>query len=686
MVGWHLHKWVTDAGRVRGWVEVARLIKAICHIVRFHSLGSIGTEPAIPRGIPKRVVQGLIDLAKMDSANGLAFSRCSRALPSAPYQVQREALLKHLKIVTTRVDPSPHWALDGIKEYVRYNVRLKLREVRLPSSRSGCLQMPASKGGIDCYFRKMGEYLIGRCRLGRKDPAEIVGRMAQDSLGQYCLRLCRSVLAGELDTRFPDGEEAVRAAGVLLARGFRGVGGLDLGVERAIFEDREQQTPGPRYLQLKPVPVAAPGMKARIVGVPDALTYIEGDWIRTRHELMPESHWTIPPFPNDKLPRVMTGKKKFVSVDLTSATDGLRLDAIGAVVEGWYEAGAISSSERALARTTLGLEPHAIWHTERGARRMERGSPMGTPLSFPVLSWVNAWASQAFDSYVTHGDDGVGVVTHDFQLDEYETAITAVGGEVNRTKTFIGPNWTACEIFGRLGQYGTRVSGMHRPPPIPSSEIKAPIVAPPCDGIYLRRLERVMRTRFPWASRDPRMRLPAAVGGLGYTGRGLSVGVKLRKKLAAACSRVSTLEDFETLCGGRAFRDRGFYPRPFLPRPTDRRGFYLAQKWAEEKLPIGEGKKVLAKDLVEARCVYAESHYTYWQPLDLVVKKDGGRSQKRKTSALFKTSFKGDIAPLTVSHGLYALERLVERVKNLEVSVPEEVAQAIRGRTTCPTY
>jgi hypothetical protein len=149
----------------------------------------------------------------------------------------------------------------------------------------------------------------------------------------------------------------------------------------------------------------------------------------------------------------------------------------------------------------------------------------------------------------------------------------------------------------------------------------------------------------------------------------------------------------EGLCGSGPWRERGFFPRPIIRAASDRRGFHHSVEHAERILPytsMGDNNSVEipALDLVIARMMCAESHYTFWQPLDLKSRRDGGRPERTKSKTLFKRCPKGaapNIKPLSVKHGVAALERLVERCKALKICVSEDVARAIRGRTTRPT-
>jgi hypothetical protein len=197
---------------------------------------------------------------------------------------------------------------------------------------------------------------------------------------------------------------------------------------------------------------------------------------------------------------------------------------------------------------------------------------MGTPLSFVVLSWINAWAASAFSARRIRGDDAVGWASTDLELRsqylEYRAAIAAVGGRANDAKTFISQDaFTFCETIA-LAHPARRRMAVFRVPSIPGPGIEAPSsLEIGLSRKWQRRAERVVRARFPWVVKDPRLHIPVEFGGFGYLGKGLDVPVPVRKRLAAAVSRRDQADSFAYF-GKKAFRERGAFPRPFAPAPV----------------------------------------------------------------------------------------------------------------------
>jgi hypothetical protein len=453
-------------------------------------------------------------------------------------------------------------------------------------------------------------------------------------------------------------------------------------------------------------------MKFRVVGVPDALTFIEGTWIRNSAHLLAPGHWVGVDRIGGKPPKSLHYRAGDVyhSVDLSKATDGLSHDAIAVVIDGLAARGMIRPADIPLARRSLGLEPLSTWDYGSAKFESRRGSPMGTPLSFPVLSWINAWASQAFDSSAHHGDDCVGVTRRRgtlvdqateaiAQLGDYERSVAAVGAQLNRSKTYTSTfAWTMCEVLGGPGKgrkgepYGSRTV-VFVPPPCPPPALSAPVAAEyRCGSRYLKRQERVMKTLFPWVVKDARLHLPVEVGGLGYTGRGLSVGRALRSRLAALVSRDPS-EVVSTALNAKApFREVGLYPRPFVP------AYHASEYWKAQRtvksfgpLRCSEaegGVRVPLRSLVIFEALLIEDQMR----LSLNERTAGrravrGRPERTKTKAVFRAVKGVKFArPLGKRTGVSALRAWAAKCKNLTVTVFEDIASEIRERIPDPTY
>jgi hypothetical protein len=673
----------------------AQQLKLLSHAVRASSLRSYheGQLPAIR----KDVVVALMVLARKDARAGFAFSRLSRALPRPPKVAVEKALAEHRKMLTSKGTTS-EWILRDLQTFVTEAIRPRVRHrrfpVSLPSSSSSCFENSASRGGIDGFLYRVGLATEGLALLGFWTPEfgdefpeltlEELAPFTRDSLGQYCRTRCDNLDRAMSDPGSEDGSEAIRCYGVLGLRAHRARNGL-----------------GPRA---RASAIASPGMKVRVVGVPDALTFIEGDWIRRSLFLLPKEHW-----PAQRMPRSLARRRgeagTFFSLDLSKATDGLHHDAVRAVIQGLRGAGSLRrDGEYDLALASLGLEPATIWDYGKGSQVVaRRGSPMGTPLSFPVLSLINAWATRCFKATVVHGDDAVGFASPVKRLDgtwsgptdaldEYELAITSVGGELNRGKTYTSQSsWTACETLARKTHGGKERNGwdFFIPPPCPAPGLAAPVCA---EGRtrreFMNRQERVMKTLFPYCARDPRLHLPVEVGGLGYVGRGLRCGRRLRARLGTLVSKGTSYLVSRRLCTKAPFRAEGLYPRPLVPAPKDKmRGYYAIEKQFPkvEELQSSSGVSVPVSDLVayRERLVYRE--YRLMCGYEDRRRRDGGRPEWTKRSAVFKAMTAGPYAaPLSVRYGVRSLVAFAERCKSLRVTVDPTVASRIPGRTRDP--
>jgi len=307
---------------------------------------------------------------------------------------------------------------------------------------------------------------------------------------------------------------------------------------------------------------------------------------------------------------------------------------------------------------------------------------MGTPLSFIVLSWVNAWATSAFTHARHHGDDAVGRSLHSYELDEYQQAIELVGGGVNRAKTFISSSgWTMCEVAAWPGEDGAETD-VFVPPPCPPPGLQAPVAAESrCGDLYLRRQERVMRTLFPWCHRDPRLRLPSAVGGLGYTGRGLAVPRSLRVRLGTLVSRGPDYLVARGVAGKTPFKEEGLYPRPLVPVPSRPRSYHAARRLvASDPLEDPEGVPVPVTSLVIFENMLIESQYRLIEGDKFKRRWGGDRPERTRSKSLFRRLGDGCrlAPPLSRRHGVGAINRWAAKLDGMTVRVFDDVASEIR--------
>jgi hypothetical protein len=430
-------------------------------------------------------------------------------------------------------------------------------------------------------------------------------------------------------------------------------------------------------------------MKYRVLGVPNALTFVEGTWCRESCDMLPREHF-IPRTGASVPSQLQNGNRGgyFVSVDLSKATDGLYHNAVEVVIDSLCDVGAIRSSDLTSIKLGLGLSIPTTWFSDQVGRwAVRRGSPMGTPLSFVVLSWLNAWACQAFTAAAIHGDDAAAIASSSHEADQYQTAVESIGAGVNTAKTFLSRTaFTMCEMMVHVTK-GKTVP--FYPPPCPAPGLRAPVAADHrCDPLMLKRAERVVRTLFPSVSRDPRLRLPSECGGLGYTGRGLAVSRSIRCRLAAACSRRNDTGVAESLAAKRPFREEGLYPKSLVQVPSQPSLFYKAQRAVERDplyavSPPGEGTLVPLPRIVAVKSAAAEQLYRTLGG-GVKRKRDSGRPTRTKRSALFKVPQVPNIRPLSKRHGVKSLKALASSLNALKVRVDPDIANEILGRTPLP--
>lgn len=691
---WFIHRWFHRTIPSRGWYWVACEWKKLTHTVRQASLGSpIEYTAAVPRDVQECLVR----LAEKDPRDGFAFSRSGRSLPLAPKSVVKKTVDQAIEMSKGKTTTSEFWR-GKIREFMRLKskdmgfVARRSHPSRLPSSQSSCYEWPATRGGVDGFLFALGSVaeagLIDcdlHCRTKCKDciatqarnvalkkvvgeavpsKADLIGAIGVDSLGNFLRKKSEVILFGTGVSE--DIREAYRAVGVIFLRWLRSQKGL-----------------GP---QMKLVPLLSPGLKVRVIGVPDALTFIEGSWIRESCPMLARGHWVVTPGPRGVPPELRFRRgSTFVSVDLSKATDGLNHDAIREVVEGLHEAGAIRPADLPLALRSLGLEPLTAWHYNGATWYARRGSPMGTPLSFVVLSWLNAFATDAFSSSRHHGDDAVGRADDSEEITDYSIAVAAIGASLNLTKTFTSPHsWTMCEVLYGTRQ-GQRKGSIFVPPPCPAPGLKAPVAAESrCDNRYLKRQERVMKALFPWITKDPRLHLPVEVGGLGYLGRGLAVGVGVRCRLAALVSRGADWLIARNLHAKRAFREGGLYPKSLISTPRQPADYWKLRREMEPLVdPVG-GVEVPAEQLIAYENRLVESTYRLMHGDALRRVRDSGRPVRTKAKTLFRQRTVTNVPPLRKWGGIMALRRWAERLKDLPVKVFADVALEIRGSTSSP--
>ncbi|QJT93753.1 RNA-dependent RNA polymerase [Erysiphe necator associated narnavirus 21] len=217
------------------------------------------------------------------------------------------------------------------------------------------------------------------------------------------------------------------------------------------------------------------GWKNRIVTVPPSGLVSHGELTRSvLYKSLRKEKRLLGLFEGDPLrhlseafPRLKEGHLA-ISADLSKATDGIHHTVIGAICQGLREAGLPESMCQSYLETLgAGVKQHFVEYNARdlsvkyrnahpefynsrtGRYRvpMDRGSPMGTPLSFFTLCMVNLWAADVFEYAAICGDDLVAFGSPSaYRL--YRDRIGSAGCGLNEDKTILSTiGGTFCERF-----------------------------------------------------------------------------------------------------------------------------------------------------------------------------------------------------------------------------------------------
>jgi hypothetical protein len=370
------------------------------------------------------------------------------------------------------------------------------------------------------------------------------------------------------------------------------------------------------------------GMKARIITVPPAHIFARGDLVR--QVVWPAMLSRIPqilpyaPHTEDgilaRLGSGLGGGGVFVSADLTCATDGFGHDAIIAVVDGLRKAGLPSFLDREL-RESLGVGNkchkvsyklsdlsqeevvYAVKHYPVVDGRVQvektRGSLMGTPCSFIVLSLLNHWMSENLGSRRIICGDDLAALTHADNVSLYSERASLVGSKLHDGKSYrsrIG--FVFCEAYALLDKSGNGVLPF-RPPSLKEfvREGNGVMNQTGVDSSSFNRLARcaktIYRTQRKIATKLQRPpELPASLGGLGHPCKGrLRVPLWCRAALAELylCTGLHGLRTDAIVGSGRSHltpHDPTEFIRPlrFPAVPSNRVLYRKISKWAKTLL------------------------------------------------------------------------------------------------------
>jgi hypothetical protein len=307
-------------------------------------------------------------------------------------------------------------------------------------------------------------------------------------------------------------------------------------------------------------PIAEQGCKVRVITIPPPSVFTAGDICRKAvFPVLRKLDKRIRDFGSrvdsmghiDGMNGSARGDWRWISADLTKATDGFSHDAIRAVVRGLGRAGLPSLyTETILQSLGVGRTKHYVRYHRKSFTKtqweevaalgavdsdgkcvdvpMNRGCLMGTPFSFTILSIINGWAAEVFGRNTVICGDDLATLALPHQVRIYSECIAAVGSGLHKGKTFVSDRgYTFCETFC-LAEGPGGCPRFYNPYPLKQfmrdgSGVmdKGAYFAPQWKA--LRRVARVLckdvRAKARRLRRPPE--LPVALGGLGHPSKGM---------------------------------------------------------------------------------------------------------------------------------------------------------------------
>ncbi|QJT93746.1 RNA-dependent RNA polymerase [Erysiphe necator associated narnavirus 14] len=536
---WEVRRWLSLSVERNGWLDTAQTLKVVCGWLRARALRSSGVGGPPVSHFPKRLASWLDK--SLSTKGALAFSRVARALPCAPEEIQREAMSQHLNRLSSRHVTDPN-VLADIECYVKDLMKGAFQDkltYSVPSSSSAVVENGRAAGGYSSY-------VVGLKRQAWAQSGEGYMRGGRPAPGSGLRE--RSALASHFEDRLSKRirKDAMNAHPIALS------------AERNQASSTAwllRSAEGKRVVHQASV-IAELGMKARIITKPPASVFAQGDlarqviWPRML-ERIPQILPYAPHTEEESLKSVwggFTDGKVFLSADLTCATDGFGHDAIRSVIAGLRRAGAPPLLSQSIAESLgVGNDVHYVSYllsdlkpSERDAverrfgpavgGRVEvpkvRGSLMGTPCSFIILSLLNCWMSERLGRHRIICGDDLAAVTHPENVSSYAQRATAVGSELHEGKSFRSKiGFVFCEAYALLSRSGGLQS--FRPPSLKefvrdgNGVMTQHSVDPSSFNRLARCAKTIYRTQRKIAMKKHRpAELPASLGGLGHPCKG----------------------------------------------------------------------------------------------------------------------------------------------------------------------
>nr|UVX28919.1 MAG: RNA dependent RNA polymerase [Ustilaginoidea virens narnavirus 2] len=533
---WEMRRWLSKAVARNGWLETARTLKGVCGELRAAALEQ--RKASLPSGshFPLQLLRWLD--RRLSLKGKLAFSRIARALPCAPQSVIREAVDRHVNTLSSR-HVTPPRVLEEIKQHVYTLLRGKFQNCTsfsVPSSSSAVVEAGRAAGGYNSYVAGLARpawlKARGGARAGRptdiRDEPSKLARAFEDTLNRKISRA-----KYHLYPTISSAERNMASATSLLLR----------------------QSVGERVVHHASV-IAELGMKARIITIPPAALFARGDLVRqVIWRVVQDNIAQILPYAPHTEDAILArlgsyrhASKVFLSADLTCATDGFGHDAIVAVCDGLRKAGLPDFLYRDLRESLgVGQQPHYVRYrlsdmSESGRRSCRarytvvdgavevpksRGSLMGTPCSFLILSLLNHFMSDRLGPpRIICGDD-LAAVTHRDNVPSYAQRARDVGSELHEGKSYRSKvGFVFCEAYALSGPGGVGLLSF-RPPSLKEFVRGGNGVMSQhsVDSSSFNRLARCARTIYRKqrlvATKKGRVpELPAILGGLGHPCKG----------------------------------------------------------------------------------------------------------------------------------------------------------------------
>jgi len=159
--------------------------------------------------------------------------------------------------------------------------------------------------------------------------------------------------------------------------------------------------------------------------------------------------------------------------------------------------------------------------------------------------------------------------------------------------------------------------------------------------------------------------------------------------LAALVSRGPSTELALALTAKKPFREMGLFPKSLVPTPKHPATYWKARRSAVAEIEPtigcpGADAKVPIKDLSIFIETLAEGEYRMIKGDEFKMVRDNGRPARTKHGIFTRVKGVPLAKPLSRLHGVKALDKFANKLRELCVMVPTDIALEIRGWTPSP--